>query len=360
MKRKILFVVPYPVGESPSQRFRFEQYLTLLEQEYMITIAPFWSVHAWRVLYEKNHALIRFLFLIGSLVKRGMLLFSVIQYNFIFIHREAAPIGPPWWEWITAKILRKKIIYDFDDAIWSTDNADEPRLISWVRWRSKVRSICRWSYKASVGNAYLATYAKNFCKRVVINPTTIDTQTLHNKELYPAPDKNSNQVVIGWTGSHSTLKYLHTLEKVLQSIALQFPFVYTLVIADKMPDLNIPNLIFKKWSKATEVTDLLLADIGIMPLPDDEWTKGKCGFKALQYMALEIPALVTPVGVNTEIVEHGVDGFVCSTEQMWQVYITELIIDKSKAKHMGMMGRKTVQARYSVTSNTDCFLSLFS
>jgi glycosyltransferase involved in cell wall biosynthesis len=102
-----------------------------------------------------------------------------------------------------------------------------------------------------------------------------------------------------------------------------------------------------------------MADIGIMPLPDDEWAKGKCGFKALQYMSLEIPAVVSPVGVNSEIVENGVQGFWCLSESEWFTRLEQLILNPEERKQMGRLGRQKVIQRYSVRSNTATFLSLF-
>src|SRR5690606_22099916 len=116
-------------------------------------------------------------------------------------------------------------------------------------------------------------------------------------------------------------------ERVLKQIENKYPSTQFLVIADRPVDMNLRNLVFKKWSPETEIEDLLAADIGIMPLPDDEWTKGKCGFKALQYMALEIPAVVSPVGVNKDIVEDGVHGFLCASETDWFAALERLILN---------------------------------
>ena len=113
----------------------------------------------------------------------------------IFIHREVAPVGPPVFEWIISKIFKKKIIYDFDDAIWLTDRKDESWILETLKWRSKIQSICRWSYKVSCGNEYLCDYARQFNERVFYNPTTIDTGNLHNPSLYKIDSKD--KIIIG-------------------------------------------------------------------------------------------------------------------------------------------------------------------
>jgi glycosyltransferase involved in cell wall biosynthesis len=287
-----------------------------------------------------------------------MLLFQIRRYDFILIHREAAPIGPPLIEWCIAKILRKKIIYDFDDAIWLTDNIHESIVKRIFKFRSKVSNICKWSYKVSCGNRYLADYAARFNKNVFVNPTTIDTVRVHNPTLYLSG--KSSQITIGWTGSHSTLKYLEDIETVLRCIESKYPQVAILVIADKPPTMKLNNVLFSKWTHETEISDLMKADIGIMPLPDDEWAKGKCGFKALQYMALEIPCIISPVGVNKIIITDGKEGLLSATNEEWLANLEKLIVNPQLRKEMGLAGRKKVIENYSVSSNAENFLSFFA
>lgn len=360
---KILFLVPYPVNESPSQRFRFEQYFQLLEQRgHQHTVQSFFSNHHWRTFYYSGKSLIKAYALLLGFMKRVRILFKVSDYHFIFIHREVAPLGPPLFEWIIAKLFRKKIIYDFDDAIWLTDRNHESWYLSLLKWRSKVQTICSWAYKVSCGNLYLCAYAKQFNKNVIHNPTTIDTELVHNPLLFKAEKfskQKNNKITIGWTGSHSTLKYLNGLEQVVQRIESKYSQVEFLVIADRLPSLKLKSLQFRKWSLATEISDLSLLDVGIMPLPDDMWARGKCGFKALQYMAMEIPTIASPVGVNTRIINHGIDGFLARTHEEWEKTLTQLIEDKSLRDTIGLNGRKKVCNAYSVLSNTSTFLSLF-
>lgn len=356
---KILFIVPYPAGEAPSQRFRFEQYLGILAQHgHTVTLKSFLTLSDWYSVYEPGHTMAKMVKFFIAYLRRLSLLFSANAYDFIFIHREAAPAGPPLIEWFIAKVLRKKIIYDFDDAIWLTDKAHESGIEKFIRWRSKVKLISQWSYRMSCGNEYLCAYARQFNSHVVYNPTTLDTEQLHNPDLTDI--RKTQSVVIGWTGSHSTLKYLKSIEPVLQAIEEKYPQVEILIIANQKPDLKLRSLKFLLWRKETEAKDLAQFDIGIMPMPDDEWTKGKCGFKALQYMAMKIPAVVSPVGVNATIVDHGMNGFHASTPQEWHQHLEDLINHESLRRQMGESGRKKVIAQYSVSSNTSTFLSLFS
>lgn len=358
---RILFLVPYPLRQSPSQRFRFEQYLALLKvQGHAVQIQSFLPTDKWRLFYRSGHSVSKALMVVNGFIKRAGVLFTLGRYDRIFIHREAAPVGPPLIEWFIGRVLRKKIIYDFDDAIWLTDKKNERWLEHTLRSRSKVASVCTWSHIISCGNEYLRQYALRFNRNALLNPTTIDTENIHNRARHSPTARVSDRVVIAWTGSHSTLKYLYLLEGVLRHIQQQFTEVDLVVIADIPPKMDLPRIIFRPWSSETEISDLIDADIGIMPLPDDEWSKGKCGFKALQYMALEIPAVASDVGVNPEIIKDGVNGRLCSNDEHWLTALEELIIDPVLRKKLGSAGRKTVVDRYSVISNSDNFLSLFT
>lgn len=358
MPLKILFIIPYPLKESPSQRFRFEQYLEKLKSAgYTFYAQSFLDSQNWQLFFKPGNYFKKAGALAKGYLKRFILLFISLKYDFVFIHREATPAGPPLIEWMLAKVLRKKIIYDFDDAIWHTDRQNESFVLRALKWRSKVALICKWSYKVSCGNAYLQRYALKYNPHAIINPTTIDTKNTHRAELYQANAKNQS-ITIGWTGSHSTLKYLKDIEDILaRTIAIR-PQVQFTVIADQKPSLSFP-FTFMPWSLETEIKDLLSFDIGIMPLPDNEWSKGKCGFKILQYMALRIPALASPVGVNTEIIDNHINGFLCENETEWLEKLLLLIDDSKLREGVGLAGYRTLTQRYSVNSNSRNFLNLF-
>jgi len=356
---KILFIVPYPLAKSPSQRFRFEQYFeTLTQNGWHYHVQSFVNDKGWAILYQPGKELLKIWIMWTGLLKRSLIPFHLYAYDFIFIHREAAPFGPPIFEWMLAKVFRKKIIYDFDDAIWLTDRKNESFWLRLLKWRGKVAAICEWSYCVSAGNQYLFNFARQHNLNVVLNPTTIDTELLHNPTRFQVV-KNTDKVVVGWTGSHSTLKYLTEIEPVLAALEKRYPQLETLVIADKPPNVSLQSLIFVPWSFEAEIKGLMQADIGIMPLPDDEWANGKCGFKALQYMALEIPTVASPVGVNNQIIHHGKNGFLCSTYEEWVFQLGQLINNNTLRSQIGKAGKQTVIQHYSVTSNRANFLSLF-
>jgi glycosyltransferase involved in cell wall biosynthesis len=358
--KSILFVCPYPFNEAPSQRFRFEQYLKILEDKnFSYNLAPFLSFKAWNILYKKGHQFQKAWHITLSFLQRIILLFKLSGYDYIFIHREATPLGPPFFEWGCKFIWHKKIIYDFDDAIWLEDPNEKGKIRQFFKWKRKVQSICKWSYKISCGNSYLADYASQFNHSVFVNPTTIDSENLHNPQHYKNKNLKNDKIIIGWTGTHSTLHYLYDLTSVLQNLEKRIDFQF-LVIANTPPDINLKSLKFINWNKETEIEDLNQIDIGIMPLTDDIWSKGKCGFKALQYMALAKPVVASPVGVNTAIIDEGETGFLVNSVNEWENKLFELISSYDLRKQMGEKGLQKLQKYYTVSSNEHNFLSLFS
>src|SRR5690606_29515632 len=152
MVKKILFLVPYPLQESPSQRFRFEQYFGQLQQQgYRYKVQSFLNSDNWRAFFRPGNIITKAVALLSGFCKRIFIVLPSPMYDFVFIHREVTPVGPPVFEWLLAKVFRRKIIYDFDDAIWLTDRPDESWFFKLVKWRSKVASICSWSIKVSCG-----------------------------------------------------------------------------------------------------------------------------------------------------------------------------------------------------------------
>lgn len=319
----------------------------------------FWDDAAWRILYLPGHSIQKVFGLIRGFLRRLLVPFKARNADYVFIHRELTPIGPPIIEGILV-LMGKRIIYDFDDAIWIPATSTENKIIRWFRFTSKVQFLCKNSFNISVGNAYLAQYALQFNPRVVVNPTTIDTQHLHNPALVKLPSwRNPAKKVIGWTGTHSTLPYLEPLIPVFSRLLANHADLEIVIIANKPPDWTLPGLRFIPWNLETEMDDLAAIDMGVMPLTDDPWAKGKCGFKALQYMALGIPALATPIGVNSEIIEHGVNGWLCTSDEDWESAIGKLLANSQLRKEMGNRARKFIELNYSVVSNSERFSSLF-
>lgn len=340
MNSKKLFILsPYPHGTAPSQRFRYEQYV----DKY-----PFIDEKGWEILYQKGKAVQKALIMLSGCWKRFRLLFKLNKADKLFVHREMAQFGPPIFEWITAKILRRKYIYDFDDAIWLPNYSASNAKVHWIKCYWKVPYCIRWAETITVGNEYLAEYARKHNKNVVVIPTTIDMESHHNQTI----DYNQTKITIGWTGTLTTMHYLNDIVPVLKKLEQEFTFDF-MVISNKNPEFELKSLVYKEWKKSTEIKDLMHFSIGIMPLQEDKWAKGKCGFKALQYMSLGIPSVVSPVGVNTEIIQHGDNGFLATTEEEFYNILKELLTNAELRQSIGLEGQNTIRERYSTTANLE-------
>lgn len=354
---RILFLTPYPQGAAPSQRFRFEQYYNdLKESGYYFECHGFWSDSAWSKLYNQGLWLRKILWLVSGFLNRLILIVTKAKnFDYVFIHREADPLCTGIFPFILSYIFKKKIIYDFDDAIWIPNSSESNKFFMRFKNWNNTAYISRLAYKVSAGNEYLCNYARQFNQNVVYNPTTIQTENQHNKVKV----HDNTDFVIGWTGTHSTINYLYDLEPVFTDLNKNINYKLV-VICDSKPELHFPNLEWVVWNKNTEIEDLLKLNVGLMPLRKDKWSEGKCGFKALQYMALGIPALVSPVGVNSRIVDHGVNGFVCESFDNWVDSITDLYYNRLLLKELSRNTREKIVKNYSHLSNRNNFVSLFT
>lgn len=355
-KKNVLLICPYPIGGAPSQRFRFEQYISFLESNgFNITPKPFIDEKTWELLYKPGLFIQKTVGMLKSFAKRFILLSSIHKYDFVFMHREAMQFGPPIFEFIICKILKKKVLYDFDDAIWLKNHSDSNALLSFTKWYSKVNTICGWVEQIQCGNEYLATYAKQFNSKVTIIPTTIDTIKKHNQLI----DFERKSITIGWTGSHSTMHYLDFIVPIINLLEKKYPIRF-LVISDRNPNYELNSLEYCEWNKKSEIDDLAKIDIGIMPLKNNQWAEGKCAFKGLQYMSLGIATVMSPVGMNNQLIQHGENGFLAESEEDWILNLTKLIEDNQLRKKIGLAGHQTIQDSYSVEALKNKYLELFN
>ena len=348
MKEKILFLAPYPLDQAPSQRFRFELFLDSFPYEW--DFQSFYDVRTWNILYVQGYTFLKVLGIFKGYVRRIKAVFCQSRYKWIYVHRELTPFGPPIFEYM---LKSKKLIYDFDDAIWMDDGHDMNWLWKWIKHRQKIEKICSHSSKVIVGNSFLAAYAKEFSQEVVIIPTLINSD-----KHKPRGISKKSQLVVGWTGSHTTLIYLEDLQPVLKRLQMEFDFNF-LVIANVQPELDLKNWSFEKWSKDDEVDQLNGIDIGIMPLKNQPWELGKCGFKLIQYGAVGLPSVASPVGVNSEVLIAGETGLMAESEVEWYDALKSLLLSESMREQMGNKARARILREYSKSRWENHFQQLF-
>jgi glycosyltransferase involved in cell wall biosynthesis len=340
---KILFISPYPI-EGPSSRLRIYQYVPFLEASgHEVTISPFLDADDYQLMYQPGRFLRKALALLVGSWKRLRLLATTPRYDLCIIHREAAPVGPGLFEWLFAKRSRR-LLYDFDDAVFEPAVSPVNRLFGFLKSTRKIPRLISRCDAVIAGNDYLEAYAKQFCANTFQLPTPIDT-----RRFVPRDRDSGGPVVIGWIGSHTTAPYLELTVEALQRLKDEFGAqVQIEIIGAGDYRLKGPPADHKPWVLKTEVEDVQRFDIGIMPMPDDRWTRGKCGFKALQYMSVGIPVVCSPVGVNREIVTPGENGLWAESPSQWYEALRKLVEDRALRQRMGEMGRRRVEEKFSV------------
>lgn len=356
-KKNILYIVQHRMGRSPGQRFRCEQYIPFLKDDgFDIEYSNIISEKGDKVFYSPGNYLKKLFIVLKTLWIRYKDYRKAKNSDIIFIYREAIMLGSTYFE----KLYRKtnaKIIFDFDDSIWLNDVSEGNKNLGWMKKPSKTKDICKLADMVIVGNQYLADYASEFNNNVVIVPTTIDT-SYHTQIKQTDTDK---PVCIGWTGTSTTAKHFMGIEPVLEKIKEKYGNRVCFRFINNIPYKNEAlELETTFWDKEKEIEQLSWIDIGIMPLPNDKWSNGKCGFKGLQYMALGIPTVMSPVGVNKDIIQNTDNGFLADTEDEWFSTLCTLIENTELRKSIGNKGRETVESFYSVNSQKNRYVSLFN
>jgi glycosyltransferase involved in cell wall biosynthesis len=270
------------------------------------------------------------------------------QYDIFYIHRKLF-LPPEFW-YIRKKA--KKIIYDFDDAVmYRSSSSKNPHSLS---RRVKFAYMMKRVDLVVAGNQFLRSEVLPYHSRVEIIPTSVDLSRYHLKEDHTKKEA----VTLGWLGSSSTLKYLRSLLPTLERVYQKHPCFQIKIVCDQFLESSKIPVIKKQWSEEEEEADLKSFDIGLMPLSVDLWSQGKCGFKIVQYYGVGVPTICTPVGVNRDIVEDGVNGFWAKDEGQWERSLLTLIREEGLRREMGLKGRKTVEKGYSLEVNAPHLLNV--
>ncbi len=351
---RVLALMPALFNTSPSQRYRLEQWEPLLrERGVEITYEPFEDEELHGLLYKPGLIAKKLQRVTSGLGRRLSLVRKTKHYDLVYILREAALLGPPVFEKLIHQ-QRVPIVFDFDDAVFVSYRSPSNGYLSYLKFASKTKTICRIASHVIVGNPYLAEYARQVNDRVTVIPTTIDTE----KYQVSQPKDSSGPPVIGWTGSHSTVQHLDTLRGALKKLAERESFRLR-VIGTPTYECSPIDVEAMRWRADTELEDLSTIDIGVMPLPDDKWSKGKCGLKALQFMALGIPTVCSPVGVNTDIIQDDQNGFIAATEDEWVEKLGRLLRSRELRQRLGHAGRATVEQKYSAVTQAPRVFEIF-
>jgi glycosyltransferase involved in cell wall biosynthesis len=354
---RFLFLAVHAPNRAPGQRFRFEQYLDSLRAR-GIECDYSWALDGKdaQLLYSAGNVARKALLTLRLLAKRWLETLSLHRYDLVFVQREAMFLGGPVLE-LGAKRHHAKLVFDFDDAIWLADTSSFNQRFRFLKSPSKIPRILKAADLVLAGNSYLAEYARPFNPHVQIVPTTIDTDSYTPR----ARPRDDGRVCVGWSGSFSTIRDFRLSLPTLRRLRARFgDQVQFKVIGDGSFRDDALGIVGQPWKADTEVADLHEIDIGMMPLPDNDWSRGKCGLKGLQYMALGIPTLMSPVGVNAEIIDPGKNGFLPRTDEEWEQALARLIEAPALRAEIGAAGRRRVVEHYSVRAWRDRYCDMLS
>ncbi len=344
---RVLALVPYSPGAAPSQRYRLEQWApTLAERGVVLAFSPFADPELSALLQEPGRVLRKAWLTAAAFARRFRELLSLPEHDAIVVHRAACLAGPPWVE----KHIRSRgrpLVYDFDDAIFRLHSAAANRPFAWLKAPGKTATLCRLSDHVVVGNAFLASYARRLNDRVTVVPSSIDTERCR-----PLPRVPNERIVVGWMGSSTSQTYLEAAAPTLRAVLAACP-VELRVVSNRRPTLPGVDHTWRPWSAEAETRELAGFDVGIMPMPDDDWARGKCALKALQYMAMGVSTVASAVGANREVIQHEQNGLLAVTTPEWVECIARLADNADLRRKLGDAARRTVEESYSMRKSAE-------
>ncbi|MCC6338271.1 MAG: glycosyltransferase family 4 protein [Myxococcales bacterium] len=354
---RLLFLGVHGRDRSPSQRYRFEQFEPALaaagiEVEYAgaLTVAEadvFYGAHSPPTKgLVAARALARRLWSLAPRLVRP-------RFDVVFVQREAFFLSNQWAEWLAH--LQAPVVFDFDDAIWIHAVSEANQRFAFLKNVDKIPRIVRLAHTVIAGNDYLASWARAHNSNVHVIPTCVDTD-----RWVPGPPRPAGRpVTIGWSGSATTIAHLRLALAALERVKARFgDHVRFRVMGDASFRHEPLQLAGEAWRPEVEIPFLQDLDVGLMPLPDDEWSKGKCGLKALTSMACGAAIVMSPVGVNTQIAQGSVTGFLPRTEDEWVHTLSRLVEDAHLRERVALAGRQRVVEAYSVVRWKNPFVDL--
>ncbi|MET0050515.1 MAG: glycosyltransferase family 4 protein [Candidatus Thiodiazotropha sp.] len=339
MKLKVLLLCRYP-RLGASSRLRSYQYLPLLAEAGIdVTVLPLFDEAYLQRFYATGAK--RPSDLARAYLVRLRQLLRVKRYDLVWLEKELFPWMPAWFE-CGLRRLGVPYLVDYDDAIFHRYDQSSS---AWVRrlLGRKIDRVMACATLVTAGNAYLAERARRAGVRDVrILPTVVDITRYPLKQHH-----QRNELTIGWIGSPSTAGYLELIREPLARLAGEHRLRLLIIGADALtiPGVEVEAL---PWSEEREAELIRQCDVGVMPLKDDLWERGKCGYKLIQYLASGLPVVASPVGVNREIVEPGVNGYLADSDPAWEAAFTRLIGQPQLRRDLGLMGRDKVQRQYAL------------
>lgn len=350
-----LFLTPYPGQCAPSQRLKFEQYYASFEaQGIRVVVSPFVTPALWRVLYRRGFWTRKLVFGIWGHLRRMRDFRRARHFDFVYVHLWALPFGPPWFE---ERLARRgvRLIYDIDDLIYLPRASEANRFVRTFRRRDRIVRMMRAASHVIVCTEYLRRFAAEQNAHVTMISSTIDTDVYQPRRHSGARDG----ITIGWSGSHSTAPFLSVIAAAIEELNTRFT-IRLLVVGAGQFAMDGVDVDVRPWSLDRETADLSEMDVGVYPLPDEEWVLGKSGLKALQYMGVGVPVVASRIGAACEFIQDGENGFLAGSRDEWVDRISRLIRDPQLRERMGRAGRATVEDRFSVRVTAPAYLAVIA
>ncbi len=357
---RVLAVCSYPV-EAAATRYRLQQYVEPLgKQGVELTVSPFLSSEFFGMQYTSGSKGSKAIGLVGFLARRLIDIWALRGQDILFVQREAMIFGPAIFEWIYQKIGRLPMVLDLDDATYiAYDSPTYGKLGRWLKFFGKTDRLIKRSEVVICGNRFIADYVESKGTRSVVIPTVVDT------DVFKPVERHNKIPVIGWIGTHSTFPMLRFLFPVLERLAAKHEFILRIVGSGTETidpgSLKIENL---KWELSRETSDFQNLDIGVYPIfkvanAPNEWNLGKSGFKAIQYLAVGVPFVMSPVGVCAEIGIPGKTHFNAMSDDEWFDSLDQLLTSKDLRRTMGDDGREYSLQNFTVEAQTKKLLETF-
>ncbi len=355
-KKKVLFLSPYPFGKAASQRLKYEQYFEHFENNgFRLVTSSFIDDDFWEIIYKPGFMLRKVMGTLRGYLRRFLDLFRLHKYDIVYIHLWATPLGPPLFEWIIRK-LSKKIVYDIDDMIYKSEGSAMNHLIYMLKGKDKPIALMKYADHVITCTPDLNAFALQYCTHCTDISSTLDTERMIPVNTYT----NDHPVVIGWTGTHSTVPYLYLLTNVFQQLSKERTFTLR-VIGNFQFHMEGVSYEYLDWNKEEEARQLQGMDIGVYPLPMDAWVMGKSGLKALTYMTFGLPVVATNVGAAiNRVITDKENGFLVKTENEWLEKLKFLIDHPEERRRIGENARQTVLDKFSIEANKPVYLGILN